>query len=369
MNDLATSTFCAMCLAACGFPRPADVPDLDAAIDASACFGTDIVKFCLPSAPSQALAITTPTTIDTSDPLTCVVTIDGPRYCAIAATTINISARLRAVGPRPLVLVASDSITVTLSGSIDVGSHRFTGVGLPQVGAGADPASCTAGTQPTGRGGGAGGSFVGHGASGGNGLNASSGGGRPGPAVVLPATELRGGCPGQDGDSLGGDQGAGGHGGGAIFLIAGTKIDVRGPIDATGSGGGGGGEDVGGSQFVAGGGGGGAGGMIGFDAPVVICNSLLLASGGAGGEASGTGAGQPGADPTTTSAAIGGHGNANGGDGGDGSAALLAASGSAGHDALSGGGGGGGGGGGAGTIRAAASAMLGSFLSPPATLW
>src|SRR5882724_10245309 len=140
----------------------------------------------------------------------------------------------------------------------------------------------------------------------------------PGASVIPPVTKLRGGCPGQDGHSASGVRGAGGHGGGAVFLIAVNKIDANGPIDATGAGGGGGGEDVGGSQFVAGGGGGGAGGMIGFDAPVVTCRNVVLASGGGGGEASGTGAGQPGADPTSTSVAAGGHGNANGGDGGDG---------------------------------------------------
>jgi hypothetical protein len=355
----------AVWLAACGFPRPADVPDLDAA---TACFGNDLVTVCLASTPSRPLAITAQTTIDTSDSSMCAATTSSAKYCVVAATTISISAKLRGIGSKPLVLVASDSIAVTLDGSIDVGSHRFTGVGLPQIGAGADPSICAPGALPTSTGGGAGGSFAGLGGSGGNGINAGTGGGRAGAAVVLPLTELRGGCPGQDGHSAADDQGAGGHGGGAVFLIAGTKIDVRGPINATGGGGGGGGEDSGGAQFIAGGGGGGAGGMIGFDAPVVSCNNLLLASGGAGGEASGAGFGQPGADPTTTSAAAGGRGNANGGDGGAGSSASVAAAGSAGVDGLVGAyGGGGGGGGGAGFIRAPAGATLGSYLSPPAT--
>ncbi|TMQ15666.1 MAG: hypothetical protein E6J91_13085 [Deltaproteobacteria bacterium] len=369
MGTFAWALLCsAVWLEGCGFPRPADVADLDAAIDATTCFGTDLAKVCLASVPSQPLAVNAQTTIDTSDPATCGATTVGAKYCVIGATTISISAKLRGIGPRPLVLIATDSITVTLDGSIDVGSHRFTGIGIPQTGAGADPPTCAAGTPPSNAGGGAGGSFAGAGGNGGNGVNAGTGGGRPGAAVALPLTELRGGCPGQDGHSASGNQGVGGHGGGAIFLIAGTKIEIKGPINATGGGGGGGGEDSGGNQYIAGGGGGGAGGMIGFDAPAVICNNLLLASGGAGGEASGAGAGQPGADPTSTGVAVGGHGNANGGDGGAGSSASIAASGSTGGDGYTGGiGGGGGGGGGAGVIRAPASAMLGPYLSPPVT--
>jgi hypothetical protein len=61
------------------------------------------------------------------------------------------------------VLVASDSITITSGGTIDIGSHRGQ---TPEMGAG--PATCAAGTPPNARGGGAGGSFAGIGGVGGD---------------------------------------------------------------------------------------------------------------------------------------------------------------------------------------------------------
>jgi hypothetical protein len=152
-----------------------------------------------------------------------------------------------------------------------------------------------------------------------------------------------------------------GHGGGAVFLIAGTKIDIQGGINAAGEGG------TPGIKNSAGGGGGGAGGMIGFDAPMITANSLILANGGGGAEGSGTAtvAGAPGNDPTTILAAAGGVENTvQGGDGGNGSAGLAGGSGAAG---TSGTGGGGGGGGGAGLIKAPADATLGANVSPAPT--
>src|SRR6185436_8796867 len=100
-------------------------------------------------------------------------------------------------------------------------------------------------------------------------------GGTAGSAVSV-VNELRGGCPGQGGAGIS-DEGAKGHGGGAVLLIAGRTIDVRGAINAAGEGGGGAGTSA------AGGGGGGSGGMIVLDAPTITNSGLILASGGGGG--------------------------------------------------------------------------------------
>jgi hypothetical protein len=329
---------------------------------APACFGTGLLRICLPATPTDALTIPVLTLIDTDTSQMCATVTSGGNYCVLAGTTITISAKLRANGVRPLVLLATDSITSTTNGLIDVGSHNGAS---PEAGAGADPAACVAGVTGGTSAGGAGGSFLGKGGDGGRGggMNGGGGGGATAAVTVTSVTELRGGCAGQDGDGVGMAKGQKGHGGGAVFLIAVTKIDLQGGINAVGEGGGPG---VTGS---AGGGGGGAGGMIGFDAPMIVVNSLLLASGGGGGEGSGISTlGDPGSDPTTTAAAPGGKGKSNiGGDGGDGSANTVAATGgTGGPGSMAMGGGGGGGGGGAGLIKAPATATLGNQLSPPA---
>ncbi len=353
-----------------GNPPPIDAgtnPIPDAPPDALVCYGTGIVKVCFASAPTQPLVISDVTTIDTMASTMCAATVSGAsNYCVLAGTSIMINGTLRATGPKPLVLVASDSITV--SQLIDVGSHRTA----PEfIGAGADPATCMAGTPAGTRGGGAGGSFTGKGGLGGSGSGGGPGG-QPENATTT-VTELRGGCPGQSGD--GGGQGPAGHGGGAVYLIAVNRIDITGPgIDAAGEGGDSGKGGPATAPISSGAGGGGAGGMIGFDAPAITCASLLLANGGGGGEGSGvTTDGAPGSDPSTTAAATGGTGNsAIGGDGGNGSSAVNPGAsangknGSNGSNIAGNDGGGGGGGGGAGLIKGPASS-LGNNVSPKAT--
>jgi hypothetical protein len=94
-------------------------------------------------------------------------------------------------------------------------------------------------------------------------------------------TGLRAGCRGGFGGSGGGGStvGVGGRGGGAVYLIAGTEIQISGLVTAYGGGGGGGDEKGGGA-------GGGSGGMIGLDAPVVTvaASGAVAANGGGGGE-------------------------------------------------------------------------------------
>jgi len=334
--------------------------------DGQACFGTGLLHICLASTPVDALTIPVLTVINTDTSQMCAAVKSGGTYCVLAGTTITIDAKLRAAGTRPLVLLATDSITIGTTGVVDVGSHNGA---TPEIGAGGDPAGCVAPMAAGTSGGGAGGSFIGAGGNGGTGgLGAGAGGGGGGgaAAAITTVTELRGGCAGQDGEDNGNAAAKGlkGHGGGAVYLIAGNKIDVQGGINATGEGAGPG---VTGS---AGGGGGGAGGMIGFDAPMITASGLLLASGGGGGEGSGPATlGVAGADPTTIAAAAGGKaGTASGGDGGNGSTATAAAPGETGKPGNNtNGGGGGGGGGGAGLIKAPATATLGTQISPAAT--
>lgn len=375
-------------LCACGYPQLKELSDatdgggteIETPGDDLFCYGTGIVRVCLASPPEQSLLVASPTTIDTAQGFSCTPAMGGEGYCVVVATDIVIAQTLRATGPRPLILVASGSITVGAGGVIDVGSHR--GV-MPETGAGADPADCGNGVLPVAQpasgsgGGGAGGSFTTGGGSGGdggaNGSN-STGGFAAAEAPAASIARVQGGCPGQSGAGapLGpSDTSAKGHGGGAVFLIATSMIDVKGAISAVGEGGGGGPP----TQFGGcGGGGGGAGGMIGLDAPMVRSTGLLLASGGGGGGAGGsenTYYGAEGASATTTEAAKGGRGARSGivgGNGGDGaSTTTAAAKGLPGNNDSVSIGGGGGGGGGAGLVKAPSRADLGINVSPAPT--
>jgi hypothetical protein len=348
---------------------PDAMPDMMLPPDARVCFGSDPLTICLASAPTSPLTISTATKIDTTSSSMCVATTSGgANYCVVAATNITITAKLRGVGSKPLVLLASDSISISTStGLVDVGNHR----GDADLGAGADPTTpCTGGTPPGQRGGGAGGSFAGKGGNGGRG----NGGGQGGQAAngTTAVTELRGGCPGQAGD--GGAAGAGGRGGGAVYLLAGNRLEIttgaapNTGINAAGEGGAQGAPNNGNSS---GAGGAGSGGMIVFSAFTFNVDGLILASGGGGGEGSGEqNPGNPGSDPADTDPAAGGTGNAIGGNGGVGSPAMISGKGGDGNDGGQAGNdnaAGGGGGGGAGLIKAPASASLGTLVSPPST--
>jgi hypothetical protein len=339
----------------------------DVAIDARVCFGMTF-PICLVAPPMGTLTVDTDMEFDTSLAATCAATMSGGEgLCVVAAANIIVSARLRGTGDKPLVLIASDSITFNgPNGQIDVGSHR----GDADLGAGANPTTCLPGTLPgsgngNGNGGGAGGSFTGAGGNGGV-------GGGPGGAAGLPApgtanvTVIRGGCRGQDGNGTG--RGVGGRGGGAVHLIAGNTISIAGRgINAGGEGG------EGGVNLESGGGGGGSGGMIGLDAPTITNMAPLVANGGGGGEGADTNSdGNPGTDALQLEAAPGGNGAVNiGGNGGAGSAGAAAGAGATANSGIEGAGaddgGGGGGGGGAGLIKAPASANLGAQVSPART--
>jgi hypothetical protein len=334
-----------------------DAGDIDATPEN--CYGTGLVTACFDAAPTGTLMLGGNQAIDTDTDTRCAITTNTLDACVLAAESITVSTGFfRGNGTRPLVLVATQTISIT--STLSVASLRQFNVS----GAGADMPGCNAGTAPTGSSGGAGGSFGGVGGSG-----ASVGTGGVAGAVLSP-TSLRGGCSGQDGaDSVSPlGPGAKGRGGGALYLIAETSITVGGLVNASGAGGGGGGTGASG-----GGGGGGSGGFIGFDTPSLMVTGNVLANGGGGGEGSGAQTtGVPGQDTSTaTTPAAGGAGGSNfGTDGGSGSVAAQK-NGTSGAAACTGTcttpTSGGGGGGGAGIIKLyrATSASGGGGISPP----
>jgi hypothetical protein len=338
-------------------------------VDARLCFGDAPFAVCLAAPPQGPLMLTTSINTDTSN-LCVATTSGGTGACVVAGTTITVNSEgptFRATGSKPLVLVASSSITVM--NLLDVSSHHTANpITTPEAGAGADFNGCPAPTaMPSLGGGGAGGSFNGAGGSGVASARASSSGGAPG-AAIATVTALRGGCPGQDGEGAPNDLGKAGHGGGGVLLVAGNSINLMAGINAAGEGG------RGGLQNTAGGGGGGAGGMIVLNAHTVTNSAILLANGGGGGEGSGENTiGGDGSDPATiaiTTPAPGGALLANGGDGGVGSAVAAGGPGSPGAVGTNVGGklgGGGAGGGGAGIILVPGGVTPGGMISPTAT--
>jgi hypothetical protein len=324
-----------------------DAVQLDAAIDApQGCFGHLGVVVCPNDATTTGLA---PPTIDTGNAAMCSFVRNG--LCVIAGTTFTISNNMSITGSRPLVIFASQELTINATATIDASSH----IGRVNGPAANDAACTTSGLGGSddgkvGGGGGAGGSFGTRGGSGGNGNGGSGVGmnaGTPGNAVM--AMSLRGGCPGGTGGKSSSPGGSGGSGGGAIYLIALGTITFSGKIDVSGAGGG-----AGPASTSSGGGGGGSGGLVVFDAPSLTFNtgSLVLASGGGGGGSSRTTTATDGSDPTIGSPlnpAPGGKGNPPYGDGGAGSSTTSPGAGTDGAP-VSADTGGGGGGGGAGHI-------------------
>jgi hypothetical protein len=188
-------------------------------------------------------------------------------------------------------------------------------------------------------------------------------GGIAGNPVTQNPVALRAGCSGQDGGDGSSPGGTGGVGGGVVYLVAGNTITITntGIINASGAG-------ASPAASHGGGGGGGSGGMIVLAANTISAtNGRLLANGGGGGAGTNNGNGSAGNDPVATTpltpaASVAGPANCcTGGSGfAQGSPAM------AGADSQSSGNGGGGGGGGAGFIQT--TALLGTQVSPTATL-
>jgi len=330
-----------------------DAPAVDARIadapDATSCYGTGPYTLCLAAPPTGLVQLGG--TLDTASDGRCLASESAA--CVIVGSDIVVTpSALRAVGTRPLVLLAANALDI--SGELDVGSRVLFNGTTPtgvEIGAGAAPAAMcptpsTANNAGGGAGGAAGGSFGSKGGTGGRG-GADASQAEAGASISLPA-ELRGGCAGaRGGDATANTGGPGGPGGGYVLLI-GDSIAINAPITAGGAGG------LGGLDAHAGGGGGGTGGVIGIDAAAVMCagEGRVLANGGGGGEGGGlisSGGGAGAAATSVASPAAGGDGNnMYGGNGGGGSYNGSAGSpGQAGQQQ----GGGGGGGGGAGFIK------------------
>lgn len=335
--------------------------DIDAStvIDVDAfdpnCFGKSPFTICLQELPTDPVMM--PSGVNTSstgDP-SCesiggvVRTVTGVEACVIAGTTITVSGPLVGVyGERPLVLVATDSISVTTM-NFDITSRTRPPA---SDGPNANPPQCATDAAQDGQpgngggGGGAGGSFGSRGSNGGTGGN----GDRAGGVAAQPATVfdvLRGGCPG----GMGGvgaypDLAPGGSGGGALYMVARNTISVSGTINASGAGG------WGGVGARGGGGGGGSGGMIVLHAATfdIAPGARIFANGGGGGGGAGNSYvdGTRGADARDLDkpAAGGMAGDVQGTPGGTGAYKAVAAGGVQSAEQ-----GGGGGGGGVGVIR------------------
>lgn len=167
--------------------------------------------------------------------------------------TITDNAFVSFYGTRPVIVVATD--TMEIKGLISVGyTTRSLGDTKPRPGA-----------QSTGPG--TGGTYYGGGGfcgKGGDGFqNASKGGASYGNPELTP---LVGGSHGSDPNS--------GNGGGAVQLVAGTRIRVLGLVHANGQ------------EGYSGGG--GSGGAVLLEAPLVEGSGALSADGAAGGNNSGT---------------------------------------------------------------------------------
>jgi hypothetical protein len=322
--------------------------------DTGYCLGPTGWRICVPTEPTMDQAFDTNLNFDTGDSPLCA-SVQPPSWkaagqpdaCIIVRKSFNVTAStIVAKGSRPLVLFASDSITI--ASQIDVASHA----GQSTIGAASPSGACVApqaaGTSTSAGGGGAGGSFMTKGGDGGAG--GSSIPGRAAAANAQPPMILRGGCNGGVGGNSSAMGGVPGNGGGAIYLVAGNRIVVNGFINASGSAG------RGASAPNAGGGGGGSGGMIHLHAPAISGNGgVLVANGGGAGEgADNSLLGAAGTDPIPQMPMmipVGGNGQSIGGSGGNGFAGSTAASNGL-ANPTGGLAGGGGGGGGAGFIRA-----------------
>jgi hypothetical protein len=345
---------------------------------APGCFGAGIVHdVCLMPAPTIDVMIAGDRTINTAtvgsgNCDSIMAQSGGPSLCMITGRTITIASasRLIGVGPNPLVLVASDTITVT--GTIDVAS-RLSSL---NPGAGADttcgsPAGNSASEFEGAGGGGAGGSFGTRGGNGGTGRSPNQATPGAQSSAAQSPTALRGGCSGGQGGAAsgGGGNGVGGFGGGSVYVIAGSMIAISGAINASGSGGGPGTDGL---NASGGAGGGGSGGMIGLDAPTITSTGEIFANGGSGGGGGGDMPdrhGQPGSTPTAASIAAPGGAGGNGGGGKGGNGSVLTTAPLSGNNGTNPYCSGGGGGGGAGVIRVfgVSASALGGVVSPPAT--
>ena len=227
----------------------------------------------------------------------------GPMLVILAVESLQIDegVGLRVTGARPLVVFASDDITV--NGTIDANA-RLDQPGPNGGGPGEGPPNAPgsvggSGNNGTGNtadrrdGGGGGGAFGSAGGTGGNGCDSSNnciGGGPGGIANDDSGLSILSGGSGGGNGAASETSGCatvnpGGAGGGAVQLSSESVITVgsMGGIH-TGGGGGMGGSNVD-TPCAGGGGGGGSGGAIYLQAPRITMGGTLAANGGGGGGA------------------------------------------------------------------------------------
>jgi hypothetical protein len=318
------------------------------------CVGTGATAVCFPAPTAAATISGTFDTANTNSMCASAAPLSGwtggPDSCFVVATNVTINATT-VTGPRPLVVIASGTITV--AGDVDASSH-IGGTSGP----GASTQTCTASVRlpvnsTAGAGGGAGGTFRTKGGDGGDGNNASASNGIAA-AVEAAPTVLRAGCRGDDGgkgNSGGGNNaGLGGLGGGAIYLAAVGTITINNNVLIHANGAGADAQTTPNFGFQAGGGGGGSGGMIKLFAPTLIVSGARLMANGGGGSSGGDNdtAGDDGTDPAlnnVTNSGVGGNTIGDGGSGGNGFGGAAAATNGADAGSNNAGGGGGGGGG------------------------
>jgi hypothetical protein len=348
--------------------------DADENVTPAICLGTQPYQVCLRDLPTTDTPITQNLATGSNNG-TCLKTVQEPigwaaegqpDACFVVGQNVTVAGTLIVKGARPLVIVATDTVTIT--GTLDLSAKRGNfNTGSPPPGfsaAGCTPFTTTATNSANGGGGGAGGSLGSKGGDGGAGDNGTTGAG-----VAIdstPPSVLHAGCMGGAGGT-GDGQGtatmitAGGWGGGAIYVLAQNKIVLSAGtvINASGAAG-----DAG--SHRTGGGGGGSGGMIVFIAPAFdIGTSTFVYANGGGGASGGTNQsdGKNGTDPgSNPSQPAAGGTLAAAGAGGAGYALAI--------DAVAGGlgpsgNGGGGGGGGAGLIIASQALTPNAVVSPP----
>ena len=331
------------------------------------CTGTGAYQVCVqkPSAP-----VTLTGTLDTGTSPKCMNPFSGwasgqPAACFVVGTQITVTGTLAVTGSKPLVLLASDTITV--SGTIDASSHLggTTGPGAPfGTCAGQDGSASS-----NGGGGGAGGSFI---TKGGNGSNGNGANGGNAASQVSAPSVLRAGCNGHVGGDGAFAAGPLGGAGGVVYLVAvnGITLMSGSVIDASGAGG-----SAPGSASSAGGSGGGSGGMIKLDAPTITASgAIVMANGGGGASGACNNAnGNDGSDPSTaapSTEAPGGPAASQSGAGGNGGAGSgdngKNGQGTTGSNKQPGGSGGGGGGGyvEASAVLTGATVVAGSYAHP-----
>jgi hypothetical protein len=256
-------------------------------------------------------------------------------YCVLTVKklALNKGSELRVEGKRPLIIVATDDITV--AGSIIAAAAGLNaGPGGYMGGtSSSDGQGCGGGYKTESkRKGGAGGSFGGYGGKGGEGpagktpcVEPCTMGHCPTITCLTPLQGGSGGACGGEGDGLfglfAGDGGRGGAGGGAVQLSSLKSITVKksGLINV------GGGGAQGGGSSLAGGGGGGSGGGILLEAGNIIIDGTIAANGGGGGGgAIIVKGGSPGSSGAASATAVAGGGGGaawpdKGGSGGSGS--------------------------------------------------